>query len=199
MGVVLLGFFLDILILCCLGAVIYYAMRLSRSLNNFKSHKSEMDALISKLTMNITQAQQAIDGLKSTGGAAGKELQGLIDESRMLFDELQIMNQAGNSLAERLENLAGQAKPSDKGNLSLSSIVELSGEGKHASVEVAELPFSIQDRDFEESAASPLSDDNWSDGEQDLGIPDELQSQAERELFRALQKKQKQKPANHRH
>ena len=195
MSGILFGFVLDILILGCLATVIYYTIRLSKSLDNFKTHKAEMKSLIADLTKNIDHAQAAIDGLKLTGDNAGRDLQDMINDARMSFDELQIMNEAGNNLATRLENLATRTGSSEtktaKPSAPLSRVLDLPREPDDSSI------FSIQDRDFEESAAPSLDNEaEWGDEEQ---VPDDLQSQAEQELFRALQKNQRQKSSGRQH
>lgn len=97
---------LDIVILIALGVTIYFALRLSKALNNFRNQRSEFNKLIRDLSKNIEAAQNSIDGLKQAGQSSGAELQRIISESKGLADELKLMNEAGNSLAKRLEKLA---------------------------------------------------------------------------------------------
>lgn len=166
---------MDILVLLCLGVTIFYAVRLSRSLNNFKTYRQEFLKLIGDLSRNIEKAESAIQGMKKASTDTGEHLQELIDESRLLADELRLINDAGNNLAGRLENLAEQNSKIARGGT------------KPAGGAAAEKnqEFFIQDREFEEE--SP----NESRTAEVASIPEELSSKAERELYEALQRNRK--------
>lgn len=173
-----LGLMLDVVVLVCLGATIYFALRLSRSLGAFRENRKKLEELIAALSHNIDQANAAILNLRATGTKQTEKLQELVKESRALFSELQVMNEAGNNLAERLEKATDSksSRPAPQ-------------PGEFTRPE----PFLIHDRDFEESAEE---DTDWGEEEP---LPPELQSQAEKELFRALRKIQKKPPASRRH
>ena len=146
-----LSLILDVAILICLGITIYYAFVLSRSLNNFRRHRKDFETLIGTLSQNIEAAQGAIDQMKDTSQSAGMDLQDLIDDSRMLADELQLMNEAGNSLAKRLESLAERNRLAAQG-LDTGDVDEEEETG-HSYEPPAENgqnapSFFIQDRDY---------------------------------------------------
>lgn len=101
-----LSFFLDIVILILLAATIFYAVRLTRHLNQFRSNRQDMERLIRELSMQITRAQEGVSTLDEVSRTMGDELRGSITKGRALADELTIITEAGNSLASRLENLA---------------------------------------------------------------------------------------------
>jgi len=61
----MISLILDIIVLLCLGATIFYAMRLSTALNNFKAHRKEFEGLMADLSQNIAQAQAAMTGMKA--------------------------------------------------------------------------------------------------------------------------------------
>ena len=48
-----LGIGLNLAIIALLVCTIYYAWKLSRALNNFKTHRQEMNALITELNRSI--------------------------------------------------------------------------------------------------------------------------------------------------
>ena len=52
----ILGLVLDIAVLIALGFTIFYCLKLSRSMNNFRQHRQEMAALIADLSKNIDEA-----------------------------------------------------------------------------------------------------------------------------------------------
>lgn len=191
----LLSIVLDIVVLVFLGVTIYYTVRLSKSLNAFRTQRNEMKKMIDVLVKNIDEANSAIAGLKAAGKSSGERLQEMIEESARLLDELQLMNQSGNNLAQRLESLAdGSASRSAAlreedimRRHEISDFSARSGMGMDS-------PFSIQDRDFDQPYEEPVQESSpWGDDELDVAdeIPSNLQSRAERELFEALARNRK--------
>lgn len=194
MGAAMLSLFLDFVIIVLLGVTIYYALKLSKSLNNFRAHRNEFDKLLDELTRNLGEAQRAIHVLKTTSGDAGKNLQEVMFRSRVLADELQILNQSGEKLAKRLEaSRAPQVAPLaplteepddfEQGRTGFEP--DYSRPARKSQFGTDNGPaFSIQDRDF-----GNLDDDiNEDDGD---GVPEHLQSQAEKELYSALMQNRK--------
>ncbi len=190
MSAELLSFVLDIFVLVFLGITIYYAMRLSKNLKAFRVQRKEMKGLVDELSRNITLAQSAVEALKSSGKSSGANLREQINEAAALTDELQLMNEAGNNLAKRLENLAER-------NSRLAQSIDVAKmeepEIESSVANAVDEPFLIQDRDFEDS--SEETESGWGDDDLAGDVPDELHSQAEQELYRALQRNQKKKSA----
>jgi hypothetical protein len=179
----ILGLALDIAVLIGLGFTIFYCLRLSRSMNNFRQHRQDMGVLINDLSKNIDEALRAIDGLKIAGDRSGRDLQKIISESKSVSRELQEINEAGNSLASRLENLAGKSRASSQ---SFETKKEYSDDPPkvHAPPRntAAQKPaFYIQDRDHGLNDDDPVNDDDDT----------ENMSQAEKELAAALRKNKK--------
>ncbi|HRQ62133.1 MAG TPA: DUF6468 domain-containing protein, partial [Alphaproteobacteria bacterium] len=167
---------MDVVVLVVLAVTIYYAVRLSAGLNAFRQYRHEFANVLAQLSRNIEQANSAILGLKEASRSSGEHLQELVDQARLLADELTLINQAGDSLAGRLEGLAEKSRkvargedpaeddiiPAKKGRNGTKTKVKMGAEDKS---------FFIQDRDYDTDAMD------------EAGIPDELQSQAERELY----------------
>ncbi len=106
MGSDLLSLFLNSIIAVLLLATIFYVYRLTKSLDNFKEHRRELDSVIANLLSSIDQANDSVKILKRTSAQEADELERLIAQARALSDELKIINDAGESMAKRLENLA---------------------------------------------------------------------------------------------
>lgn len=102
----LFALIIDCLVLLLLGITIVYAYRLSKSLQEFKNHRLEFDSVIANLISSIDQAERSIKSLKQVSAEEASELERLIDQSKLLSDELKIVNQASESMAGRLEELA---------------------------------------------------------------------------------------------
>lgn len=169
MSVGLLSITIDILIMIGLGVTIFFAFRLSKSLNSFKEQRQAFQALIVDLTTNIDKAQTSIAQLKETAGSTGEDLEKVIGEARFLADELKLMNEAGESLANRLETVA-ETRGAERKNKS-------NGLNGHSSD-----GFAIRDPEFGDEIAPDREE--WAGD--DTPVPDDLQSDAEKELYKAL-------------
>ncbi|MCD8562741.1 MAG: DUF6468 domain-containing protein [Alphaproteobacteria bacterium] len=177
---------MDVIILVALAVTIYYAVRLSRSLNMFRQYRQEFSNVLGQLSHNIEQANAAILGMKEASRSSGEHLQELVDQARLLADELTLINEASDSLAGRLESLAEKGRKAARGGSDIANDEAPEKKAKNgkrngSSVESADdKSFFIQDRDFGDDA--PLDE---------TGIPEGLHSQAERELYKALNKNNK--------
>lgn len=186
MSTELLSLIMDFAVLAALGGTIFYVLQLSRNLNNFKSHRAELKSVILELTSNIDRAQDSIEGLKNASNAAAVDLEDVLHDSRQMLDELKMINETGNNLADRLEGLAQRNRRVAQG---LEDAPSLEGEEYIDDTppvreqDNREDPsFFIQDRDFDEG------DHTQPQGEH---AGDTLSSQAERDLYEALMKNMK--------
>lgn len=197
-----ISFGFDILITCLLAATIYFAIKLSRHLDSFRSNRSDMENLIRELSTQITRAQEGISVLDELSAARGDELRAIVSKAHALTDELQLMTESGNSLASRLETMAvrnraivdemdqkalGFVYPGAEGgtdrSASASAPLTATRTPKYSETLTkakAEKPvdsmFSIRDPDFEDEESDAIPDDGFS-------------SQAERDLAEALKRR----------
>ena len=193
------AFVMDVSILVLLAATVFLAFRLNINLRNFKESRFEMEGLVNRLTANIEKAERSIGGLQNAARNAGKELDEVINDAKPLADELRFMTEAGNSLANRLEKLADRNremvdKIENAGGMAHMPITYTEPVSKKtlmqnvpqkpvkADFDDAPAGFMIQDRDYEDDLDEDFTDEIF--GADTSG----LQSQAERELFEALQK-----------
>lgn len=181
------GLIMDFVLLVGLGVTIFYTFKLSRSLDNFKKYREEFGQVIQELGQYIGDAQGAIDKLKQATQISGEELDHRIKDATLLADELQLVNEAGNSLASRLEGLAEKNRKLVQGGQDSfeSHGVPSNFEGVNSNGAQGFDGFMIQDRDY--GAADDVDDEFEDDG--DYGDAGEFQSQAEKELYDALQSK----------
>jgi len=186
-----LSFIMDIMIMAGLAATIYFTFRLTRSLDNFKKHRNEFNNLIQELSGNIEKAQMSVDALKNASDETGERLDKALRDGRELLDELDLMNGASNSLAERLEGLAEKNRRIAQGLSDFGEFEEEEGafsedyiganepEPGRAPVGEPGPSFFIRDREYE-------ADEDEAHSSDDEGA---FQSQAEKELFEALRAK----------
>lgn len=97
---------LDVIMLGVLGATIFYARRLSKQFNEMKADRKAFEKLIEAINNATSRADAATRSLREAAQQSGDKLQEKINAARGLADELEIIVQAGDHLAERLETLA---------------------------------------------------------------------------------------------
>ena len=177
---------LDLIILAGLGGFIYYALQLSRALNAFRAHRNEFDNVMRNLAKHIDDAQIAVNELKETSQESGDNLHKLVRDAQFLADELQLMNEAGNSLASRLENLAERGRRNlEMDEEDLGANVSSISKRRKIEPENVDDGFAIHDPDFDdEGGFNPMAMDDDPEMQK-------LSSAAERELYQAMKKNKK--------
>jgi hypothetical protein len=148
---------MDALVMVLLAAVLFFAIRLQKQLLAFRGERLGFEKLVRDLGASVTQAEKAIQGLRDTARASGRDLQAQIDSARALSDELQIITEAGDNLAARLERAA---------------------EG-HGGTVSSKGGFAIRDPEVEKGEDGEAFAD-------DAGEGGKLHSRAEKELYDAL-------------
>ncbi len=207
------GQILDGLILILLCVTIFYAARLSMFMNNFRDARAEFDTLIENLSRNIQRAEQAIATMRTMASTSGTDLQAIVNDSKFMADELRFMNDAGDNLAGRLEKLAernrelvdllenaggigpssGPVTPSSFTNRPRpASAPEPVAEEKRPPAKPAKEKektpfFRIKDREFERPDADDAIPASVMPA-QSAPAGQSFQSQAEKDLYEALQK-----------
>jgi hypothetical protein len=183
------GLFLDLVIIALLGATIFYAMRLSRYLEQFRSNRADMERLIRDLSIQITRAQEGISTLDVLAKENADELRGLLNKGVALADELQLITQAGDSLANRLEQLSVRARTGESAPEPQPIFAAPPRKQKQADISVPPQPAPAQ------TQASALSSALFSIRDPDFEEDDEehgaLKSRAEKDLARALSRQKK--------
>ncbi len=148
---------MDVVVMILLAAVLFFAIKLQAQLMNFRNERMGLEKLLRDLGASITHAEKAIQSLRDTARASGRDLQAQIDASRALSDELQIISEAGDNLASRLER---------------------SAEGNGGTVSSRASGFAIRDPEVEKG-----EDDTDLD---DAGNGEKFHTRAEKELYEAL-------------
>lgn len=193
------GLIMDGLLLCFLAAAAFYAARLSVQLKVFRESRSELEKLVSSLSRSITQAENSIDALRTAAQQAGLDLQDEVNDARTLLDELQIIVEAGEGIASRMEKRSSgirqdrkRMKPDMNGERKTPLYRDATGETPDV--------FSIRDPEFESDYTEDddFTDDTFfsmDDDPSSLHGSNEL-SKAERDLYHALHgSKKKRTPA----
>lgn len=186
------GLIVDLVLLVMLGATIFIGWKLMSGLRHFRESRSEMEGLLNRLTAQIERAENGIRGLQISAQSAGGQLEDVLKESKLLADELQLMNQSGNNLADRLEKLAEknriaseqnqliqQAKPHRQDKSFHHMSTQEDDDDLYFIDDVHSKGFSIQDRD-------PGNHDELFGDEEEGQTNPTFKSEAERDLYHAL-------------
>ena len=108
--------FFDILILAALGVTIFYCLRLSRQFNQMQANRKAFETLIQSLNVASSRAEAAIRAFKEFATDGGDTLQEKIGRAQAMSDELEIIIQAGDNLANRLQDQAEKSRRAATGD-----------------------------------------------------------------------------------
>lgn len=107
-----LGLLLEIIVCVFLAATIGYCAMLDRRLRAMRSGQDGLRDLIAALNTSTAHAVTAIDGLKQASSATNDELGERMRRAGALADELALMIEAGERIADRLGRSDRQASRS---------------------------------------------------------------------------------------
>ena len=93
---------LDLLVAALLSATIFYCWQLNRRLVVLRGGHDELRLLIENLNDATRKAQAATQDLKVSSDMVGTRLGAQVAGARALVDELQLIVDAGNTLADRV-------------------------------------------------------------------------------------------------
>jgi hypothetical protein len=102
---------LEALVAVLLVVTVVYCAMLDKRLKALRTGQDGLKAIIEGLDSATRRAQTSVSELKAAADAAGHNLSGQVGKARALTDELQIMIEAGNALADRLEGGRAAAGP----------------------------------------------------------------------------------------
>lgn len=101
-----IGTLLEIIVCVFLGATIAYCAMLDRRLRAMRSGQDGLRELVGELNTATSRAVSAIDALKQASTATGQDLGGRVTEARALADDLSLMIESGERIAERIGRIA---------------------------------------------------------------------------------------------
>jgi len=111
----ILSLIFDIAIFAALSVVIFYCIRLSRQFTHMSEDKKAFDNLIKSMNIASSRVESAIKSLKEAVSVEGTLLQDKINKGKGLTEELEIIIQAGDSLANRIEELSSENSKTSHG------------------------------------------------------------------------------------
>lgn len=101
---------IDGILLILLGVTLFIGIRLSRQFAEIRNDQNRMMELVGHLNTASARAEKAVQSMKQTAMDTGENLQGRVGQGQALCEELEIMIEAGDSLAERLQVIAENSR-----------------------------------------------------------------------------------------
>jgi hypothetical protein len=200
---------LAIVVVMCLS--VFYSVRLNRALNRARDGRAELIQLIASLSEALARADIAVKTMKGTATEYELSLQKNMAATKGMIEELSLINDTGNAIANRLERLAPLARAgvaemsydiepqgmTNRGSLPPLRAERLGETPRSASKPAAEAPrpapvvsrpaLGIADNAAKPSAVVSMNTRAASE--------EKPKSRAERELFNALETLRKGKPS----
>ena len=97
------GLLLEGLVALLLVATIYYCVILNKRLSKLRDGQDEFTGLVQELNVSTRRAQNSFEDLRSLTNDTGKKLDEQIAAGQLLLDELSMITESGNNLANRME------------------------------------------------------------------------------------------------
>jgi len=96
---------LDLALIGLLAATLFHALRLERALGVLKRDRAALEQLIDGFNASTRQAEQGISRLRDVAEGAGRQVVRHIETATILKDDLGLLMERGERLADRLDAL----------------------------------------------------------------------------------------------
>jgi hypothetical protein len=102
---------LEIALVALLAATLFHAVRLERALGVLKRDSVQLQELIAGFNESTRQAERGIDRLRAATDGAGIQIARQTDAALALKDDLALLIERGNRLADRLDQVVRVGRP----------------------------------------------------------------------------------------
>jgi hypothetical protein len=102
---------LDIVLIGLLAATLFHAIRLERALGVLKRDRVELQELIANFNVSTRQAEIGVERLHGAAAGAGQQIAHQVDAALALKDDLVLLIERGNGLADRMDTLVRAGRP----------------------------------------------------------------------------------------
>lgn len=96
---------INLIIIGLLIPTIIYAYRLNKNLSLLRQNQNSLAKLIQSLNEATIKAEHSIPKLKTATESTSGELKEVVDNAKLLKDDLMFINERADNLADRLENV----------------------------------------------------------------------------------------------
>jgi hypothetical protein len=101
----------EIVLMGLLAATLFHAVRLERALGVLKRDRAELQELIANFNVSTRQAEVGIERLRGAAEGAGQQIAQQVDAALALKDDLMLLIERGNALADRMDTLVRAGRP----------------------------------------------------------------------------------------
>ena len=102
---------LEVVLVLLLGATLFHAVRLERALGVLKRDRAELQELVGNFNASTRQAEIGIERLRAAAEGAGNQIAQRVDTAVTLKDDLVLLIERGNRLADRLDAQVRAGRP----------------------------------------------------------------------------------------
>jgi Domain of unknown function (DUF6468) len=102
---------LEIALVVLLATTLFHAVRLERALGVLKRDRVALEELVAGFNASTRQAEIGIERLRGAAEGAGQQIARQIDIALSLKDDLALLVERGNQLADRLDMLVHAGRP----------------------------------------------------------------------------------------
>lgn len=117
------GFFLEVIEVFLLVATIIYAIRLNQRLNVLYKNKQDLQIFMEQFSLSLGNVEKQMLMIKSTSGELFAEIDNHKRQTQAIKDDLALLVERGDSVAERLQEAISKSRPLMK------SLEQVKGEG----------------------------------------------------------------------
>lgn len=102
---------LELVLVALLAATLFHAVRLERALGVLKRDRVQLQELITGFNASTHQAEIGIERLHAAADGAGQQIAHQVDAALSLKDDLTLLIDRGNLLADRMDVLIRAGRP----------------------------------------------------------------------------------------
>jgi len=102
---------LELILVGLLAATLFHAIRLERALGALKRDRASLEELVTGFNTSTRQAEAGIERLRAAADGAGRQLARQVEAALALRDDMALLIQRGERLADRLDGQVRAARP----------------------------------------------------------------------------------------
>ena len=158
------GLIIEVVVAALLVITASYCFVLDRKLNALRTGRDGLRDLVKALNSSTERAQSSIVMLRATADEAGARLEATVSEAKRLSEELTMMTDAGDRVAERLSSAVDDQRAARTGRPQETSTSQTAPapQERDASDEPATVQFAdLEARAKNEASHEMLQDEDW--------------------------------------
>jgi hypothetical protein len=102
---------LEVVLVVLLAATLFHAVRLERALGVLKRDRVALQELVAGFNASTRQAENGIERLRGAADGAGQQIARQVDAALSLKDDLSLLIERGDRLADRIDALVRAGRP----------------------------------------------------------------------------------------